>query len=51
MDPDTVKKENEAYKKEIKELIEKVKSIEMENQRYKKNFSNGKLPIGFSGYN
>ena len=51
MDPQTLKKENEDYKKQISELIEKVKLLEKENQKYKNNFGGGKLPIGFSGHN
>ena len=51
MDPQTLKKENEDYKKQISELIEKIKLLEKENQKYKNNFGGGKLPIGFSGHN
>ena len=50
MDLETLKKENESYKQEIKTLIEKVKKLETENESYKKNFGGG-LPEGFSGYN
>lgn len=50
MDFETIKKENESYKQEIKELIEKVKKLEEENKRYRRNYSGG-LPQGFSGYN
>ena len=50
MDLETLKKDNESYKQEIKLLIEKVKKLETENEKYKQNFSGG-LPEGFSGYN
>ena len=50
MDIETLKQENNTYKQEIQELIEKIKKLEEENKKYKKNFSFG-LPSGFSGYN
>lgn len=50
MDLETLKQENDTYKKEIQQLIQKIKHLEEENKKYKKNFSFG-LPQGFSGHN
>lgn len=50
MDFETLTKENKTYKQEIKELIEKVKKLEQENIKYKRNYGGG-LPQGFSDYN
>tara|TARA_Y100001980_G_C14490502_1_gene267637 strand:+ start:769 stop:927 length:159 start_codon:yes stop_codon:yes gene_type:complete len=51
MDEQTLKQENEKYKQEIQLLIEKIKELEKENTKYKKNYNGGILPEGFSGYN
>lgn len=51
MDAESLKRENDTYKEEIKNLLEKIKRLEMENKKYKQNYGGCLLPVGFSGYN